>query len=164
MGSEMCIRDSLAGMGELHLEITVYRIEEEQNIKVKVSPPIVVYREGIQGSNRGNAFEGKSPNRHNRFFFEIEALPAEVVAALRSGELGDGPVRSSDAKEVGSKFGEYGMDKDTMRKIYAINGTNVLVNDTKGIQNLHETRELIIEAFNEAVSYTHLTLPTILLV
>ena len=25
------------------------------------------------------------------------------------------------------------MDKDTMRKIYAINGTNVLVNDTKGI-------------------------------
>ena len=139
----------LAGMGELHLEITVYRIEEEQNIKVKVSPPIVVYREGIQGSNRGHAFEGKSPNRHNRFFFEIEALSAEVVAALRSGELGDGPVRNSDAKEVGSKFGEYGMDKDVMRKIYAINGTNVLVNDTKGIQNLHETRELIIEAFNE---------------
>ena len=69
----------LAGMGELHLEITVYRIEEEQNIKVKVSPPIVVYREGIEGSNRGNAFEGKSPNRHNRFFFEIEALPAEVL-------------------------------------------------------------------------------------
>ena len=39
--------------------------------------------------------------------------------------------------------------KTSMRKIYAIKGTNVLVNDTKGIQNLHETRELIIEAFNE---------------
>ena len=139
----------LAGMGELHLEITVYRIEEEQNIKVSVSPPIVVYREGVQGSNRGNAFEGKSPNRHNRFFFEIEALPSEVVNALRNGDLGDGPVRSSDAKETGNKFGELGMDKDLMRKIYAINGTNVLVNDTKGIQGLHETRELIIEAFNE---------------
>ena len=138
----------LAGMGELHLEITVYRIEEEQNIKVKVSPPIVVYREGIEGSNRGHAFEGKSPNRHNRFFFEIEALSPEVVAALRNGELGDGPVRSSDAKETGNKFGELGMNKDLMRKIYAINGTNVLVNDTKGIQGLHETRELIIEAFN----------------
>ena len=139
----------LAGMGELHLEITVYRIEEEQNIKVSVSPPIVVYREGVQGSNRGHAFEGKSPNRHNRFFFEIEALPSEVVNALRNGDLGDGPVRSSDAKETGNKFGELGMDKDLMRKIYAINGTNVLVNDTKGIQGLHETRELIIEAFNE---------------
>tara|TARA_B100001113_G_scaffold112973_1_gene91756 strand:- start:468 stop:1070 length:603 start_codon:yes stop_codon:yes gene_type:complete len=36
-----------------------------------------------------------------------------------------------------------------MRNIYSIKGTNVLVNATKGIQNLHETRELIIEAFNE---------------
>ena len=139
----------LAGMGELHLEITVYRIEEEQNIKVKVSPPIVVYREGVEGNNHGRPFEGKSPNRHNRFYFEIEQLPIEVIEALKSGELGDGPVRSKDAKEVGNKFGEHGMDKDLMRKIYAIKGTNVLVNDTKGIQNLHETRELIIEAFNE---------------
>ena len=142
----------LAGMGELHLEITVYRIEEEQNIKVKVSPPIVVYREGIEGNNHGRAFEGKSPNRHNRFYFEIEALSAEVVEALRSGELGSGTIRTSDAKETGNKFGAVGMDKDLMRKIYAINGTNVLVNDTKGIQGLHETRELIIEAFNEVCS------------
>ena len=142
----------LAGMGELHLEITVYRIEEEQNIKVKVSPPIVVYREGIEGNNHGRAFEGKSPNRHNRFYFEIEALSAEVVEALRSGELGSGTIRTSDAKETGNKFGAVGMDKDLMRKIYAINGTNVLVNDTKGIQGLHETRELIIEALNEVCS------------
>tara|TARA_B100000886_G_scaffold82769_1_gene53924 strand:- start:131 stop:2338 length:2208 start_codon:yes stop_codon:yes gene_type:complete len=139
----------LAGMGELHLEITVYRIEEEQNIKVKVSPPIVVYREGVEGNNHGRPFEGKSPNRHNRFYFEVEQLSGEVIDALKSGELGDGPVRSKEAKEIGNKFGEHGMDKDLMRKIYAIKGTNVLVNDTKGIQNLHETRELIIEAFNE---------------
>jgi elongation factor 2 len=139
----------LAGMGELHLEITVYRLEEEQNIKVKVSPPIVVYRESVEGDNRGRSFEGKSPNRHNRFMMECEPLPVEVVAALRDGQFGSGAVRTGDAKEVGRKFGELGMDKDKMRKIYAINGTNVLVNDTKGIQGLHETRELIIEAFNE---------------
>ena len=139
----------LAGMGELHLEITVYRLEEEQNIKVKVSPPIVVYRESVEGNNKGRSFEGKSPNRHNRFMMEIEPLSSEVVAALREGHFGSGNIRSGDAKEVGNKFGEFGMDKDMMRKIYSINGTNVLVNDTKGIQGLHETRELIIEAFNE---------------
>jgi len=139
----------LAGMGELHLEITVYRLEEEQNIKVKVSPPIVVYRESVEGNNKGRSFEGKSPNRHNRFMMECEPLSAEVVAALREGHFGNGTIRSGDAKEIGNKFGEFGMDKDQMRKIYAINGTNVLVNDTKGIQGLHETRELIIEAFNE---------------
>tara|TARA_B100000945_G_scaffold317360_1_gene320060 strand:- start:6486 stop:8693 length:2208 start_codon:yes stop_codon:yes gene_type:complete len=139
----------LAGMGELHLEITVYRLEEEQNIKVKVSPPIVVYRESVEGNNKGRSFEGKSPNRHNRFMIECEPLSTEVVTALREGHFGTGTVRSGDAKELGSKFGEFGMNKDLMRKTYAINGTNLLVNDTKGIQGLHETRELIIEAFNE---------------
>ena len=139
----------LAGMGELHLEITVYRLEEEQNIKVNVSEPIVVYRESISSDNKGQAFEGKSPNRHNRFYIEVEPLPLEVIQALREGLLGDGPIRLKDAKETGNKFAEFGMDKDLMRKIYAINGTSVLVNDTKGIQNLHETRELIIEAFND---------------
>ena len=139
----------LAGMGELHLEITTYRIEVEQGIKVSVSEPIVVYRETTSGNNHGRAFEGKSPNRHNRFYIEVEQLPEEVVDALRQGEIGSGTIRPNDAKEMGRKFAEYGMDKDLMRKTYAINGTNVLVNDTKGIQYLHETKELLIEAFNE---------------
>ncbi|MBO57561.1 MAG: elongation factor EF-2 [Euryarchaeota archaeon] len=139
----------LAGMGELHLEITTYRIEEEQNIKVSVSEPIVVYRETASGNNEGHSFEGKSPNRHNRFYVEVEKLPDEVVQGLREGVFGSGTIRPNDAKDVGRKFGEYGMDKDLMRKIYAINGTNVLINDTKGIQYLHETKELLIEAFNE---------------
>ena len=139
----------LAGMGELHLEITVYRLEEERGIKVNVSEPIVVYRESISGDNKGRPFEGKSPNRHNRFYIEVEPLTEEVIQALREGHFGDGPVRAKDAKETGNKFAEFGMEKNLMRKIYAINGTTVLVNDTKGIQNLHETRELIIEAFND---------------
>jgi len=139
----------LAGMGELHLEITIFRMQEEQNIKVKVSEPIVVYRESIEGNNSGRPFEGKSPNRHNRFYIECEPLSQEVINELRTGHFGDGPVRSKDAKETGNKFAEFGMNKDLMRKIYAINGTNVFVNDTKGIQNLHETRELMIEGFND---------------
>ncbi len=139
----------LAGMGELHLEITVYRLEEEQGIKVSVSDPIVVYRESISLDNKGRAFEGKSPNRHNRFYIETEPLPDDVTQAMREGVFGDGAVRNQDAKEVGNKFAEFGMDKNLMRKVYAIHGTNVLVNDTKGIQNLHETRELIIEGFND---------------
>ena len=139
----------LAGMGELHLEITVYRLEEEEGIKVTVSEPIVVYRESISADNKGRSFEGKSPNRHNRFYIETEPLPDDVVNALREGVFGDGAVRNKDARKVGDIFAEFGMNKDMMRKIYAINGTNLLVNDTKGIQNLHETRELIIDGFND---------------
>ena len=110
----------LAGMGELHLEITTYRIEEEQGIQVKVSPPIVVYRESVESNNHGRAFEGKSPNRHNRFYVEVEPLPEDVIKALRNGEFGDGTVRQGDRKEVGNKFSEYGLDKDMMRNIYSI--------------------------------------------
>jgi elongation factor 2 len=139
----------LAGMGELHLEITTYRIEEEQNIKVKVSEPIVVYREAINGNNVGRPFEGKSPNRHNRFYIEVEMLPQNVIDALRAGDFRDGTIRNKDQKEIGDQFAALGMEKDMMRKGYAINGTNVFINGTKGIQGLHETRELLIEGFNE---------------
>jgi elongation factor 2 len=139
----------LAGMGELHLEITTYRIEEEQKIKVKVSEPIVVYREAINGNNVGHPFEGKSPNRHNRFYIEVEMLPQNVIDALRAGQFREGTIRTKDAKEIGFQFADLGMDKDMMRKGYAINGTNVFINGTKGIQGLHETRELLIEGFNE---------------
>ena len=72
----------LSGMGELHLEITIYRLEEEQGIKVNQSNPIVVYRESISGDNKGRPFEGKSPNRHNRFYVEVEQLPDDVISAL----------------------------------------------------------------------------------
>jgi elongation factor 2 len=77
----------LAGMGELHLEITIFRMQEEQNIKVKVSEPIVVYRESIERNNTGRPFEGKSPNRHNRFYIECEPLPLDVINALREDTL-----------------------------------------------------------------------------
>ena len=139
----------LAGMGELHLEITVYRLEEEEGIKVTVSEPIVVYRESISADNKGRSFEGKSPGSEDHFSNLADILPDDVVNALREGTFGDGAVRNKDARKVGDSFAEFGMNKDMMRKIYAINGTNLLVNDTKGIQNLHETRELIIDGFND---------------
>jgi len=35
-------------MGELHLEITIYRVQNDYKIPVTTSPPIVVYREGVR--------------------------------------------------------------------------------------------------------------------
>src|SRR5207249_2603370 len=37
----------ISGMGELHLEITIYRVQNDYKIPVTTSPPIVVYREGV---------------------------------------------------------------------------------------------------------------------
>src|SRR5207244_4326906 len=40
----------ISGMGELHLEITIYRVQNDYKIPVTTSPPIVVYREGVRGA------------------------------------------------------------------------------------------------------------------
>ena len=44
----------------------------------------MVYRESVESNNHGRAFEGKSPNRHNRFYVEVEPLPEDVIMALRN--------------------------------------------------------------------------------
>src|SRR5881628_3529113 len=102
----------ISGMGELHLEITIYRVQNDYKIPVTTSPPIVVYREGVR--DKGGPFEGKSPNKHNRFYMEVE--PHEE------------------------------------KNVVWIHDTNMLIDATKGIQYLHETMELIKEAYIEAMS------------
>ncbi|MCD4797648.1 MAG: elongation factor EF-2, partial [Methanosarcinales archaeon] len=62
----------MSGMGELHLEVIGHRIERDKGVEITTSPPIVVYRETIQ--KHAGPVEGKSPNRHNRFYIEVEPL------------------------------------------------------------------------------------------
>ena len=136
----------ISGMGELHLEITIYRVQNDYKVPVITSPPIVVYREGVRG--KGGPFEGKSPNKHNRFYFEVEPLEQGVVDAIRAGEIAAGQ-RIKDSKALAKKLEELGMAKDEAKNVVWFEDTNVLVDATKGIQYLHETMELIKQAFIE---------------
>ncbi|MCI4337952.1 MAG: elongation factor EF-2, partial [Thermoplasmata archaeon] len=139
----------LSGMGELHLEITQYRIVNDYKVEIEASKPIVVYRETVGGP--GGPFEGKSPNKHNKFYFEVEALPAGVVAAIRDGEIPQGK-SFKDTKVVVAKLAELGVPREEGRGIVAVEGTNLLLDVTKGIQYLNETMELIVDAFKEAMN------------
>jgi elongation factor 2 len=138
----------MAGMGELHLEITQYRIVHDHGVEITASPPIVVYRECVEG--KGGPFEGKSPNRHNRFYIEVEPLPANIVEAIRKGEIPSGQ-RIKDPKGLAKALQDLGMERDEARNVVWIHGTNILIDATKGIQYLHETMELVREAFLEAM-------------
>jgi elongation factor 2 len=138
----------MSGMGELHLEITEYRIVHEYGIEIQVSEPIVVYRETV--NRKSPEFEGKSPNKHNHFYIEVEPLSDEIIKAIKDGKIPTGKIKN--AKELAKQLVDYGLEKSEARGIYAIHGTSILMNVTKGIQYLHETRELIIEAFQEAMS------------
>jgi len=139
----------ISGMGELHLEITIYRVQNDYKIPVTTSPPIVVYREGVRAT--GGPFEGKSPNKHNRFYMEVEPLEDKIVQAIRAGEIASGQ-RIKDSKALAKKLEELGMDRNESKNVVWIHDTNMLIDATKGIQYLHETMELIKEAYIEAMS------------
>ena len=68
----------MAGMGELHLEVIAHRIQRDKNVEITTSKPIVVYRETIK--RKIEPVEGKSPNRHNRFYIFVEPLDTEIVS------------------------------------------------------------------------------------
>ena len=135
----------LSGMGELHLEIITHRIKD-RGIDVKVSPPIVVYRETV--AKTSPQIEGKSPNKHNKFYFVVEPIEKPAFEALVNGDIK--PVRLK-GKELGKAFEAHGMVKRDAKGIVEVYENNVLTNVTRGIQYLNEVIALIQEGFHEAM-------------
>ncbi|NYB51064.1 MAG: elongation factor EF-2 [Methanobacteriaceae archaeon] len=135
----------VAGMGELHLEIIAYRINEK-GVEIETSEPIVVYRETIAG--KAGPVEGKSPNKHNRFYIEIEPLDEGVYQAIVDGKIKEGRVKG---KELVPVFQEYGLPKEEARKVWDVYEKSIFVNMTRGIQYLDEIKELLLEGFESAM-------------
>jgi len=135
----------ISGQGELHLEVITQRIERNQGIPVKTGEPIVVYREAAR--QQSHEVEGRSPNRHNRFYISVEPLGDEIVEKIHLGEVSMG-MPEIERREA---LQEAGMGKDTSQNVEHIFATNIFVDDTKGIQHLNETMELVIEGLEEAL-------------
>lgn len=136
----------IAGMGELHLEIVTGRIKRDKGVEIVTSEPIVVYRE--TAVQKAGPVEGKSPNRHNRFYLVLEPLADEVVTLIKNGEVS----MNQTALERRDILVKAGMEKDAAKSVKDIQGTNMLIDMTKGIQYLNETMELIIEGLHEALA------------
>lgn len=139
----------MSGMGELHLEVVQHRITRDFKLDITSSEPIVVYREAVTGKGPHKGFEGKSPNKHNRFYFEVEPLEDNILEALRNNEIPDDAKKHKD--EVQKKLAELGWDKEHSKGVFHISGLNIATDVTKGIQYLFETKELIKEAIDEVV-------------
>ncbi|MFC6725627.1 GTP-binding protein, partial [Halobium palmae] len=135
----------ISGQGELHLEVITTRIEKNQGIPVQTGEPIVVFREAPQQASR--EVEGVSPNRHNKFYISVEPMDQEIVDAIQLGEISN----NMPELERREALQEAGMDKDTSQNFEHLFGTNILIDDTKGIQHLNETMELVVEGMQEAL-------------
>ena len=136
----------LSGMGELHLEITAYRMQEA-GLKARLSKPIVIYREAISQSYQGPSVMGKSPNKHNKLWLTIERLSDEVIEALRDGKLSE--MQKRDERQT--MLRGLGWVTDDARNVISIEGTNVLVNRIKGKQYVEEVLDHVKSGFREAV-------------
>jgi elongation factor 2 len=139
----------IAGLGELHLEDVIdRRIIKERKVPVKASPPIVVYREGVAAKNP-SAVEGKSPNKHNKFYIYVAPLEQGIIEGIKDGSIPEGKAKKFP-KDFWKALNEAGMDKNEARSVKDIFQGNVFVDMTKGEVHMIEIMESVLDAF-EAV-------------
>ena len=136
----------ISGMGELHLEVVTNRIVNDKKLDILVSEPIIVYKESITG--KSPTIEGKSPNKHNRFYIEVEPLDKAIYNALIDGDLKEERIKS---KETAQDYIELGMDKEEARRVWEIYNRSMFINMTRGIQYLDEVKELLLDGFEDAL-------------
>lgn len=137
------------GMGELHLEIVEDRIRTEKGVDVQTSPPIVVYRESI-GKPSPDVIMGKSPNKHNKVFFDVEPLSEEMMQAFKEDKIPEGRVKKKD-KEMWEILQDAGMENDEARKVRDVYEDNILVDGTRGIVYINEVIEMIMDMFEDVM-------------
>lgn len=139
----------MSGMGELHLEITENRIRTEKGVDLKSSPPIVVYREAII-KKITESVEGKSPNKHNKFYFTVEPVPDQITEGIKAGVIQDGRVKKKD-QTVWANFEKYGMSLKDAKNVREVYNGNILMDDTKGEVHINEVIELVMDGFEEVM-------------
>jgi len=136
----------LSGMGELHLEIAVKFLREYAGgLEIITSKPLVVYRESTLSP--GTIVMAKSPNKHNKFWVQVEPLEKNIIQLIEKGDLAE----EFGRKKMGVVLKEAGWPTDEAKNMWALEEhRNILVDLTKGVQYLREVRDMFISGFRWA--------------
>src|SRR3989339_587031 len=138
----------ISGMGELHLEIIENRIITEKGVEVKTSSPIVVFRECV--TKLSQEIEGKTPNKHNKFYFIVEPLTPEVYKLIKEGTVPEGRIKKKNL-DIRAAFMSTGMDSKEAEQIKNIYNGNIFVDKTRGQVYLGEVLEMVFHMFEEVM-------------
>jgi elongation factor 2 len=141
----------VACTGELHLEICLKDLEEDHaGIPLKVSPPVVAYRETVEAESSMIALS-KSPNKHNRIYLKAEPMGEELAVAIENNVVSPREDVKIRARLMADDFG---WDVTDARKIWCFgpdgSGANLVVDQTKAVQYLHEIKDSVVAAFQWA--------------
>jgi elongation factor 2 len=139
----------MSGMGELHLEVIENRIRTEKGIQVQTSPPIVVYRESV--TKAGVEVEGKSPNKHNKFYMQVEPLEDAFADLIKSGEIPNTRFKKKET-EFWQKLENAGMDSKRSRHVRETFNGNMLLEVTRGQVHIGEVIEMVMDAYNDVMT------------
>jgi len=141
----------VAGAGELHLEICLKDLQEEfTGIELKVTDPVVSYRETVFDESSIVCLS-KSANKHNRLFMKAEPLALELA-----DEIDGGTISAKDDPKVRARTlaDKYSWDLTDARKIWCFGpdttGSNILLDQTKGVAYLNEIKDSCVAAFQWA--------------
>ncbi len=139
----------MSGMGELHLEIIENRIKTEKGVDVKTSEPIVVYREAVM--KKGQTGEGKSPNKHNLFWIEVEPLKDSVYQAIKKGEIREGRTKKKN-EELWNKLSDLGVTNVEARQYRDVYKDCVFLDKTKGEVHIGEVIEMVMDGVEQVIN------------
>jgi elongation factor 2 len=137
----------LSGMGELHLEIAVKFLKEYGGgLEILTSQPLVVYRE--TAATQGVVAMAKSPNKHSRFWVQVEPLEQNVIDLMEKGSL----FEAMGYKRIGTTLREEAeWSAQEAKNVWALEEhRNILVDMTKGVQYLREAKETVASGFRWA--------------
>lgn len=137
----------LSGVGTLHIEIALTLLKDLYGLEVVATPPVIVYRETIR--DKSQVFEGKSPNKHNKFYISVAPLDENTIRLVQEGIITEDMDPRERAKILRD---EAGWDSDEARRIIAIDeNANIFVDMTTGVQYLREVRDTVIQGFRLAM-------------
>lgn len=135
----------IAGMGVLHLDVAIHRIQDTK-VEIVTSEPLINYRETVGGSCE--PIMAKSPNRHNKIFMMVEPLEPAIAEMLRTGQISD----MKDKQEVAVLLKKEGWDTETIKRVMKFDSRgNVLINGTKGVQFVQESTDSINSGFEDVM-------------
>eukprot|EP00758_Cryptobia_borreli_P010045 Tbor_TRINITY_DN5529_c1_g3::TRINITY_DN5529_c1_g3_i2::g.12932::m.12932/K03234/EEF2; elongation factor 2 len=138
----------VAGAGELHLEICLKDLQDDfmNGAPLVISEPVVSFRETLTSESSVQCLS-KSANKHNRIFCRGAPLSEELALDIEDGKAGT----ETDPK-IRARFlaDTYDWDVAEARKIWCYGpdgrGPNVLVDVTKGVQNMNELKDSFVAA------------------
>ena len=139
----------MRGMGELHLEVIENRIRTEKGVDIVTSEPLVVYRETV--TKKSVEVEGKSPNKHNKFYFIVEPLASNIYETIKAGEIPEIKFKKKD-QAIWDKFISLGMDSKEARSVVEVFNGNMLIDNTRGIVHIGEVIEMVCEGFEQVMN------------